>query len=332
MDNSLSLLDHIWRQNGAGRLQKFFLVTARQNTSRALRLINNENVSFPVLFLLTDDIVTLDLFRQLSLRNKTAIRLCVYMAMKRVRSGCSWEASDDDALQRTLRWMLSSGKNWDGPYEGRDDYDAVLDYAAALLTVTYDDTSVLPDIADLIFRRNRKEFYIHDLVWSLFQTFDEKALKLVALRLKSADLHDIELAGKLLQLDIPVPPDRRKLVALYEQYIRWLEENRPYLYLTGEHFQMTNSPVHLDFDREAKYLHKAISPRLRTPDMPLTDNEIDCLNRFRQSPEDEREMLAAYSEKLWSEDKGRWDDWIHGQISEQVFAARKALGDSDAYY
>jgi hypothetical protein len=31
--------------------------------------------------------------------------------------------------------------------------------------------------------------------------------------------------------------------------------------MTGEHFQMTSNPRHLDADKEAKYLGKEISPR-----------------------------------------------------------------------
>jgi len=126
--------------------------------------------------------------------------------------------------------------------------------------------------------------------------------------------------------------DRRKLATIYERYISWLEDNRPYLYLTGEHFQMTSRPHHLDVDREAKYLHKAISPRNLTPVEPLTADELDCLSRFRQSPEDEREILASFSQKLRKRDKRSWDEWMHSQTAAQVIAARKDQAASDDYY
>jgi hypothetical protein len=192
------------------------------------------------------------------------------------------------------------------PEQGHDAYDAVLDYAAALLTAVLDDKAALPDIADLIFRRNRSGVYIHDLVWAFFQTLETDALRLTALRLKSNDARDAELAGRLLHLELPLFADRRARAEVYDTYIHWLDANGPYLYLTGEHFQMTSRPNHLDVDREAKYLDKPISPRDRTPNGPLTGSELASLDAFRQMPEDERELLAQYSQKLRSDDKRLW--------------------------
>ena len=333
MDNlKQSQLDRIWSRGGMKQLRQYFNGMAGKNAREALRLINDEDLSFPVLFLLTDDIYALDLYRDMSPRNKTAMRLCAIRTMPAGWFDTSWETSDDGTLRMTLQWMFATGKNWDGPYEGPDAYDAVLDYAAVLLTGTFEDKSALPDIADLIFRRNRKGLYIHDLVWGFFQTLDADALKHVARRLKSADSRDVELAGKLLRLDISAPHDRKKLAALYDLYTRWLDENGPYLYLTGEHFQMTSQPNHLDFDQEAKYLQKTISPRFRTPDVPLTEDEIACLNQYRQAREDEREVLASYSQKLRSRDMRLWDEWIKSQVAQQVIAARKDMGSSRDYY
>ena len=283
------------------------------------------------MFILTDTIYAFNLFGQLSVRNQTALRVSAFRTLPAGWFEAAWEGADHDVLIKTLRWMLATGKGWDGPQEGHDAYDAALDYAAALLTDEFDDTAALPDIADLIFRRNRKSFYIHDLVWSFFQTLDADALKLVAVRLKSSNNKDVELAGKLLGIDISAPTDRRKRAALYDQYIRWLDENKPYLYLTGEHFQMTSQPNHLDFDREAKYLNKSISPRWRTPEDPLTEDEAECLAVFRQEPEDERELLASYSQKLRARDRGLWDDWMKSRVAEQVMAARKDVGADDYY-
>ena len=326
-----SRLDRLWYGGGTNQLKRYFSQTARSNTRQALSLVNDEDLRFPVLFILTDEIYSFSLFGQLSVRNQTAIRVCAFRTMPAGWLEAAWEGADRDSLIKTLRWMLATGKGWDGPQEGHDVYDAALDYAAALLTDEFDDAAALPDIADLIFRRNRKSFYIHDLVWSFFQTLDADAMKLVAARLKSSNTKDVELAGKLLGIDIPSPTDRRKQVALYDQYIRWLDENKAYLYLTGEHFQMTSQPNHLDFDREAKYLNKAISPRWRTPKDPLTDDEAECLAEFRKEPDDERELLASYSQKLRARDRERWDNWMKSRVAEQVMAARKDAG-ADVYY
>ncbi len=327
-----SALDRIWVHGGTRYLKRFFVGTAEKNLREAVLLINDKKLSFPVLFILSDDIYALDLFREMCPRNETAMRLCAYMTIPPGLPDTTRTPADAGLILMTLRWMLTTGKDWDGPYRGHDAYDAVMDYVSALLTGTYEDKTVLPDIADLIFRRNRKGLYIHDLVWSFFQTIDADALAEVAGRLKSSDRRDVELAGRLLRLDIPARPDRNNLAPLYERYNRWLDENRPYLYLTGEHFQMTNKPNHLDIDREAKYLNKSISPRFRTPDVPLTVHETACLNQYRLASEDEREILASYSQKLRTRDIRLWDDWMHRQVAEQVIAARKDMKPSDDYY
>jgi hypothetical protein len=85
---------------------------------------------------------------------------------------------------------------------------------------------------------------------------------------------------------------------------------------------MTSQPHHLDVDLEAKYLQKAISPRDQKPITPLTEYETDCLYRFRQAPEDERDILASFSQKLRKRDKRSWGEWMHNQVAEQVIAAR----------
>ena len=331
MDNSRqSVLDRMWYHGGTQGLRQFFSTTARKSRREALRMINDEALSFPVLFILSGDIYTLNLYRDMSLRNKTAMRLCALKTMPADWFDTSMETADTRAFHATLRWMITTGKTWDGPLEGHDAYDAVLDYVSALLTGSFEDKAVLGDIAELIFRRNRKGYYIHDLVWSFFQMLDADILLLVVNRLKSGNSKDVELASKLLGVDTPLPMDSKKMKALFEQYTSWLEENRPYLYLTGEHFQMTSHPIHLNFDREAKYLQKAILPRERTPAVPLTEDETDRLFQYRQAPEDEQEVLSAYSQRLRTRDKRLWDDWMQGHVAEQVIAARK--DEADDYY
>ncbi len=331
-DFRLSRLDRVWHGSGAKRLRWFFASAARKDAREALRLVNADALSFPVLFILREDIEELGLYPELSPRNLAAIQVCALKSKPARRFYIPTDLLDADAVLTTLRWMLATGKYWDGPSHEHDAYDAVMDYASALLTGTFDDKEALPHIAELIFRRNRKGYYIHDLVWSFFQAPDPDALVLVASRLKSSDPRDVELAGRLLGLELPSTLDRRRLAILYERYLRWLEENRQYLYLTGEHFQMTSQPHHLDVDREAKYLQKAISPRDQTPAIPLTEDEMDCLNRFRQTPETERDILASFSQKLRERDKRSWDEWMHSQVAEQVIAARKDQAASDDYY
>ena len=104
-----------------------------------------------------------------------------------------------------------------------------------------------------------------------------------------------------------------------------LNDNRPYLYVTGEHFQQTSRPKHLSVDQEAKYLGKELAPRYRAPIQPLSAHETTCLHAYRGYPPEEREMLADYSHRLKKSDKRSWDDWIQKQVAEQVIAAESEL-------
>jgi hypothetical protein len=314
-----SYLENVWRAGGTDRLKRTFGDMARRDRAEALRLINDERLRFPILFVLMAEIGSNNLYDGLSKRNLTALNICT----KKIYNhsiGAAEVADDGDRFQ-ALKWMFSTGRDWEGPSEGRDPYDAVIDYAAALLITEYEDKTVLKDVTDLIFRRNRQGYYIHDLAWSFFQSLDYDALAATAGYLLSDNPRDVELAEKLLGIDADALRDRDGARRAHRQYIGWLNENKPYLYLTGEHFQLTSNPKHLDADREARYLGKEISPRSRAPIEPLTENEAECLHRFREAPPEEQEELSAYSGRLRARDARLWNEWIQKK-PEQAAAAR----------
>ncbi len=70
----------------------------------------------------------------------------------------------DETFYQTLKWIFETGKNWDGPSVGHDPYDAVIDYTVALLIIVYEDKHILKEVAGLIFKRNRRGLYFHDLL------------------------------------------------------------------------------------------------------------------------------------------------------------------------
>lgn len=320
--NLLSPLDRAWQSNGMTRLKQMFGSIARRNPQEALRLVNDDRLRFPVLFSLIDEIMTYRLYEGLNEKNKVALGVCADKINKLLLDSLSPTEQDDTTMRQTLLWMFETGRNWGGPSAGRDDYDAVIDYIAAMLIELYEDRSIMKDIAALIFRRNREGLFIHDLVWSFFQTLDGDALAAVAEYLTSGNPRDQLLAKLLLGMEERDTPDREELQRTKKRYIDWVNENRPYLYLTGEHFQMTSKPHHFGADKEAKYLGKPISARHRAPFEPLSDQESTHLHQYREATSEEQTLLTDYSHKLRLRDRGQWERWMEKETAEQVVAAK----------
>ncbi len=317
--NGLSYLDRVWSAGGTRRLKRTFNDLALRDRMEALRQLNDEKLRFPVLFVLISDIGTHKMIDGLNQRNRTAVNICSRKIYKYDIETAAEDLTCSGERFQVLKWMFDTGKGWDGPSGGHDPYDAVIDYTVSLLIVEYDDKAVLKDVAALIFRRNRRGLFIHDLVWSFFQSLDGEALATLAGYLLSNDPRDAALAAKLLCLDTP-SSNRSEARIIHRQFLDWCNENKPYLYLTGEHFQMTSKPRHLDADREAKYLGKEISPRYRAPAEPLTESEIECLRGYREASPDDQEALTEHSHRLRTRDVGLWQEWMRKQPAEQVAA------------
>lgn len=316
--NGLSYLDSLWLGSDPERLKQEFRSLASRDKRRAIRLINDPKLHFPTLFVLIPEIWSMEI-KELSPRNLEAIRICAFKsgnpdANLKKRSPSEFEA---------LKWMFETGSAWDGPFEQYDSYDAVIDTCAALLIKKYKYTSILPQVCELIFRRNRKELYIHDLVWSFFEAYEPDSLKLIARYLLSYDKRNVELACKLLHLPIPGDySDHGARQALYENFISWLGENNPYLLFTGQHFQQTSEPEPLMVDDEALYLGKRISPKNGQPLEPLTQNEMLRLLDYRRAPSKERRLLSSYSAKMRSRDRQSWQQWLNKELAQQVSTAK----------
>jgi hypothetical protein len=104
-----------------------------------------------------------------------------------------------------------------------------------------------------------------------------------------------------------------------------MKSNSPFIYLTGESFQMTSEPEHLRVDEEAKYLRKKISAKERETLEPLTEDEKKWLMRFRKTTEDERRTLSSYSHYLYNRDSRSWKQWMEKPEAEHIEAAKAGL-------
>lgn len=323
--NHHNYLNQILQSRGAETLKKNYHTMTKRNRQQAILFTNDENLIFPALFVLIPEINVWNLYEDLNERNKIALKLCA-----KKTNDFSLAIRLDHILPKNVQemhaalfWMVKTGMNWDGPSFGYDSYDAVIDTAAAILIKTYDDHTILPDVLKLIFQRNRKDLLVHDLVWAFSQTSDPQAYLLIAKYLLSENRKDMNLACTLLHIKEPNNMHNQAVRRnLYNQYVAWFDENKPYLYFTGDHMQQTSKPNPLNVDIEAKYLGKRIFPKNREPAKPYTAHEISMLKSFRSIPPADQEVLSSYSNKIYTKNKSLWNEWIRKTAAEQVMAAR----------
>ncbi|NLO48501.1 MAG: hypothetical protein GX111_09320 [Clostridiales bacterium] len=352
MDTEQSYLDGIRIAQGSERCAEAFREAFEKNGFSATALINDRRFSFPCLFVLAPQIKELRLYPRLNSRNLTALKIMGQFLER-------WKTGSEDYLSvkrnrvyTVLKWMLETGYQEDGMNE---DYEQIMESAAAVLLNIYKDDSILPIIIDMIFKRGIKGHYIHDLVWSVFKLEDPRVLKLIAQRLRSPEDREAELARYLLNLDIDFDmtvsktmgmreePFETGIIAVtagemhtdvndkerqYDSYIKWLEENDPFLYFTEDSFQYASKPVFSAIDYERKYLHKKNGTYVKQPILPSDSTENAALSAFRPLSEREKSLLSEYSFRKYARDPAQWEQWIRTPIAEQLMDARNDPGDT----
>jgi hypothetical protein len=311
-------IDRIRYLRGSDTCKAAFQKLCVECRQKAICVINDRRLRFASLFVLQPEINEFGLQEELSERNKIALRLC-----EKITAGKEHSENSEDKISlksedvhRVLLWMLNTGVIDDGL---DDEFDQIIDIAASLLIKTHHEESVLPTIANLIFGRNRAGRYNHDLIWAFFQTRNIKALRYIADYLRSPDAKDVGLARKLLNLS---PGTEWETISgrqeQYGKYLSWLRENESYLYFTGESLQFSNSPALFNANVEAKYLCKNNDSRNHKPIVPYTEEELSRLSNFNNAPEDEKSVLADYSQSLYKNNHRYWNQWVHYPIDKQI--------------
>jgi len=276
-------LDRQWRGHGVTSLRRRFTNTVSYSRERAEALLRDDMNTFPVIYILSEDIETLGLVPALPVRALQSMYLLTKKSGDTKRSALYSQAldGDTDPGRECLVWMIKTGAEWDGPSTKLDEYDAAIDTAVAYLADTYDEPEALRIAAELMFRRNRRGLNIHDLAWGFYRTAEPDALTYIAKHLISDNEIDVELTCKLMGFDDPGTKSGR--AQLLEEYLGWLSEHRPYLYATAESFNSTSKPYSIRHDREAKFLRREIEPRTRSPKKPLTTSELQVLYAHRSA-------------------------------------------------
>ena len=303
-------------------MKNTFEKLVQKDREQAAALINAKGLRFATFFSLVPAINEANLYNALSPQNQIAFALASRVLTDlQIPTNLFRQSSDSGTIQAVLRWVLKTGAAEDGM---SDEFDQALDIAAALLVRTCQDTTVLPELVYLVFKRNRKGLYMHDLLWTLFGSCEPTVLRLIASHLKSANPADVQLAEKLLSQTKALGGFGEKLQ--FAPCLSWLKENQPYLYFTGEGFHQKSNPILYNVDLGAKYLCKHISPQSKKPLADLSQDEETRLGEFHQLSDAQKINLSGYSHRLHAKNKQRWGKWMAHPPNEQAQFVRDLSG------
>ncbi|NFE31968.1 hypothetical protein EXN65_16205, partial [Clostridium botulinum] len=204
-----------------------------------------------------------------------------------------------------------------------DQYDEILDITSIFLIKIYRDKTVLPIIAEMIFRRYKQGLLIHDLAWAFFESRGPISLSIISERLQSKELKDVELAQELLSF---VPGiGIRENIDIKKQYLSfldWFGKNNLFLHFTGESFQQTNNPVIYRVVLEAKYLCEPVSIDTGEILRTLSGKECKLIDEFKRLDKNTQKLLSEFSVMLHNNNICKWQYWLECPIEEQIKFAR----------
>lgn len=313
MDNkNLCFLDEFRLRNGNNNLTKYFRNLALYDSRNSAVLLNDEKLHYGTFFELRHEIEQFGLFNSMSMRNKFAsVFTSEIISGGNKASKLNYPVSDYiQAASSSLKWMLETGASDDGL---SSEYDRVMDITSAYLISVFNDRTILPAVAEMIFKRHKKGYLIHDLVWSFFECKDPGCLTLLANYLSSSDPDDLNLAEKLLGVD-----NIRDREQQYVFFMDWIRENSPYLYFSGENFQQSGSPKPFTVVMSGKYLCSSVSPCTGRILRQLSQEEKKLLTGFNGLDHKSQILMADYSYTLYHKDKNLWNTWLSMTLEEQI--------------
>jgi hypothetical protein len=321
--NFRSVLDNLRAANGTEGLRSYYSGLLKKDRSKALDMINNQQLSFGTLFAIRHELSQYAVTRELDVKYQKALKIAEDLTGNKVRRLNSNFRSDDDHTASVLRWMIETGGLED---DLGKQYDRLMEFSAALLIKRFKDISVLAQIAEMFFSRHRKGKYIHDLVWAFFEGRSVDSILIIAKWLNSYNIKDRELAYKLLSfipalspLNIPDPYG-------YTRALVWLQENKPFVYYTGESLHQSSSPIHFKVSRIAKYLCRPISVDTAEPLFPFNEFEKRLADSFKNLPDSQQQLLADFSYMLYRRNIYQWHTFLRLDVNEQLALAFRLKG------
>jgi hypothetical protein len=313
-----NLLNYIKVTEGKEGLIECFNKLMKQDTKKALSLLNDDSLHFGALFILKANFKESKYFNYLNERNQIAIRIIneIEEPPKGKQVFNDYILNYVQIVHSVLKWVFETGIYDDNL---NDEYDRVIDTAGIFLVKLYRDKNILPRIAEVIFKRNELDLYIHDLVWAFFEGREAHSLIFIANGLKSGMAKSYELARKLLNF-IPElgAMNHEKGEEQYEIVIRWLNENSSYLLFTGECFNQTGKPVICNIVLHAKYISKHINNETGDLLEELKDSELALLEQFNKLDYKTKVLLSNYSHRLHRNNFLSWNTWLNYSIEEQI--------------
>lgn len=309
-------LDILRQNRGNQALKTHFRDLVMEDTSSALKLLNDSNLHFPTLFLLLPDSQKFGLIPKLSTRNACAAALIHRLLETKVLDIKSIDPKGQQELYSLMQWVFLTGLKEDGL---SDSYDQVLDGVVLLLIKEYRDTASLPSIIDLLFQRYRRGSYTYDLIWALFESRSPNFLLKIPPYMHSPHFKDRELALKLLSF---LPESNFDLSRNHPMdskvILKWLKENYLFMEYTGETYHQSCHPRPYVLSLEAKYLCKPVYQKQKATRREISGNEKNNLEKFRNLGEEDKALLSEVSYFLYRKSKDRWKRWMEVPIEKQM--------------
>ena len=322
--DSLSLLDNVRLSNGSDGLKNYYHDLLQKDREKALEMINDQKLRFGTLFLLRSELLKTTSPDELNSLYIRALKITEELTGKRTARKEKTMRDRNEDTASVLRWMIRTGYHED--HLGKD-YDQLMEHSAALLTISFGDTAVLPEIAEMIFARHKNGKLIHEVVWAFFEARCPESLTLIAQRLTSADKREVALAKRLLCF-VPAISEYSGISGsnLYIRVLQWLQENRLFLYYTGESLHLCSLPRHYAVSWAAKYLCRPVSTTTGEPLLPLNDFEKELVLHFRELPEQLQQQLADFSHMLYRRNVYQWNTWMQLSLQAQADMAMHRMG------
>lgn len=304
-------LNHLRHEQPDALIEEWNKISSTDH-ERALTLINDPGLEFPVLYMLRDQLET----RSDDLDHRTRIALShirnvLHGADLGITHGASF-ANQHDEVVGSMLWILQTG--WKNIVS--TDYTQVIDQTAINLLHTFHE-NWLKEMVDLVFYRYKNKSQRHYLISAMWETAQPICLVYMSNYLLSDQTVESNYARRMLSF---IPEVRHAVdnPAALLTFETWYEENAHYLVYTGETNDAVPGGHPYRIHYSAKYLGKTVSPLSGEPVQTLMPNEKKNYYDFIKLPLRLQTSLSAYSSLLRKQQPQIWRAWIIDPLKEQL--------------